>query len=625
MVKRILRFSLIALVWLLIVATPAYAVSVTNALYVADLVTVNAGDATTNVSTVCDINTQSLIDGKYVTEDLLNTAVQAPGGTDIAYMPGVGDSDPWVFFVPSIGTSESKSYMFYAGGPAMQEGFMYFPESGGMTTDDDPSLELGNSFTIEQKGYVDTSAGSDKNLVFKGGAFRIYISAEGSITAEMLTTGSVNPDAAAGNVCLYNNNAVYATARSAATGTLRGTLSIGQSPPGATFQVERGFVQFDTSDIPDDAVITSAVLHLRGSQDASTDDFNIVIQSGMPTYPHSPLAVGDYDMTHYSGNYGQMNTADFIIGDNPITLTADGLDLINKVGTTKFCLRSDEDINNSAPANNELVNCTRANTTLTVNYSSASVAVTATGITSGVRKVVTTATGGGTNLLTIQVYDENDVLIDDDSAALGGASVPDNDNDWSFLTNGSAPYMDCHKIWVGGTLVQHIVYERDTTFDDLTEYNNDATPTFRTTSSDSDVSATFQNFSPISENECTAGGAEETPELLSGTAEMPKEFYGAEGGGTDHLPGAGLINSMLDAGGIPQDLFWIMSVYGLAAVAALVSFRFLKSMLWPALISGMIILVFALITWGNPIPLWSFFIYAVIAAGLLVSERVFGW
>jgi len=622
MVKRILRFSLIALVWLLIVATPAYAVSVTNALYIADLVTVNTGDATTKVSTVCDINIQALVDGKYITEDLLNTAIQTSGGTDIAYMPGVEDSDPWVFFVPSIGASESKSYLFYAGGPAMQEGFYYFPDSGGMTTADGASLELGNNFQIEQRGWIDTSAGADKNLVYKDGALRIYISADQEITATILATTSINPVAAGGDVNLCNNNAVYATARSAATANgITANIRVGQL---TGYVVERGYPQFDTSSIPDDSVIFSAVLHLRGSVDNSDTDFNIVIQSGMPTYPSSPLVTTDYNMTYYSGNYGQMNTSAFVIGDNPITLTADGLDLINKTGTTKFCLRSDEDINNSAPTNNERVTCSIANTTLTVNYLIVA-PITATGITSGVRKVVTTATGGGTNLLTIQVYDENDVLLDDDSAALGGASVLDNDNDWSFLTNGSASYMDCHKIWVGGTLKQHIIYERDTTFTDQSGNGNDATPTFRTTSSDSDVSATFQNFSPISENECTAGGAEETPEILGGATEMPKEFYGAEGGGTGHLPGAGLINSMLDAGGIPQDLFWIMSVYGLAAVAALVSFRFLKSMLWPALISGMIILVFALITWGNPIPLWSFFIYAVIAAGLLVSERVFGW
>jgi len=596
MVKRILRFSLIALVWLLIVATPAYAVSVTNALYIADLVVVNAGDATTNVSTVCDINTQSLIDGKYATEDLLNTAIQAPGGTDIAYMPGVGDSDPWVFFVPSIGTSESKSYMFFAGGPAMQEGFMYFPDSGGMVTDDDASLELGNNFQIEQSVYVDTSAGADKDLVLKAGAFKLYIS-EGDIQASILsitpTDETLRPDGAGDETNIT-------------------------SVIGAATHWEAVSDESDAS-----YVYTTSAGYLRDlytcEDSSSAGDINSVtiffrIRSSLQPYaaygqPVFKIGGNIYTGTEQHQGYSYFDDKSQVYSTSPATGMAWAWSEINgmQIGLN---LRAD---------GSHTAYCSEV--WIDVNYDKEdeepAVAVTAEDISGGEHIVKVPA--DGTDL---KIYVDDELK---DSAALGGASVIDNTNDWSFLTNGSALYMEYHKIWVGGTLVQHIVYERDTTFDDLTEYNNDATPTFRTTSSDSDVSATFQNFSPISENECTAGGAEETPELLGGAAEMPKEFYGAEGGGTGHLPGAGLINSMLDAGGIPQDLFWIMSVYGLAAVAALVSFRFLKSMLWPALISGMIILVFALITWGNPIPLWSFFIYAVIAAGLLVSERVFGW
>ena len=80
MAKKVLQFSLIALVGLLAVALPAYAADVDGASYVADIVAVNAGTATTNVAAVCPINTQALIDGKYVTSDLLNTALQTQEG-----------------------------------------------------------------------------------------------------------------------------------------------------------------------------------------------------------------------------------------------------------------------------------------------------------------------------------------------------------------------------------------------------------------------------------------------------------------------------------------------------------------------------------------------------------------
>ncbi|GAH38408.1 unnamed protein product, partial [marine sediment metagenome] len=201
-------------------AVPAYAASVANALYVADLVVKNAGDAATNVTVVFSINDQALIDGKYVTSDLLNTAIQTPGGTDVPYMPGVG-TNPWVLWVPSITASEQKCNMFYCGGPAMQTGFMYFPESGGMTTPDSASLELGDNFTIEQRGWVDTSSGSDKNLVYKEDAFRIYISAVNETlykrygdTFTKLTDPTALPTGNGGGTAFTSDGAYLAVAHS---------------------------------------------------------------------------------------------------------------------------------------------------------------------------------------------------------------------------------------------------------------------------------------------------------------------------------------------------------------------------------------------------------------------------
>ena len=185
--------------------------------------------------------------------------------------------------------------------------------------------------------------------------------------------------------------------------------------------------------------------------------------------------------------------------------------------------------------------------------------------------------------------------------ALGGASVPDNANNWSFITNGSMPYMDYHKIWVDGTPNQHIVYERDTTFDDLTAYNNDATPTFVTTSSDPDVSAVFQNFRPITEAKCAAGIVEEEPEIIPTPPEEPTAFFGGAESGIENLPGAAAINDLLDSAGVPQDLFWILTIYYLALGAALLSYHFIRSsLLWPAIVGGVVIAFFSAVCLGKP-------------------------
>ncbi|WP_149867358.1 hypothetical protein [Dehalococcoides mccartyi] len=59
-----------------------------------------------------------------------------------------------------------------------------------MTADDDASLELGNNFIIEQEGYINTDASSDKNLVYKEGAFRSYVSGDNEITSSIYGLGA---------------------------------------------------------------------------------------------------------------------------------------------------------------------------------------------------------------------------------------------------------------------------------------------------------------------------------------------------------------------------------------------------------------------------------------------------
>ncbi len=163
----------------------------------------------------------------------------------------------------------------------------------------------------------------------------------------------------------------YSDARNSNGGIIDTTfIEIGQQDTGSVFHISRGFVFFDTSSIPDSATIDSAVLSLYGHQDLSAEDFSIIVQNGQPTYPHDPLVENDYNRDHYSGNGGSFNTNSFITdGYNDINLNSDGKSWINKEGTTKFCLRNDNEINNNAPEKwiYEIVRV-KLNAKLTVEY-----------------------------------------------------------------------------------------------------------------------------------------------------------------------------------------------------------------------------------------------------------------
>jgi len=120
------------------------------------------------------------------------------------------------------------------------------------------------------------------------------------------------------------------------------------------YHIERAFVYFDTSSIPEDADITSVILSLYIEADQSNEDFNITIQNGQPTYPHMPLESGDFYYGHYIGNYGSRNTSE-ISGTGYWNITITDFTIINTDGYTKLCLRSSKDIEEIAPTDKELV------------------------------------------------------------------------------------------------------------------------------------------------------------------------------------------------------------------------------------------------------------------------------
>jgi len=117
--------------------------------------------------------------------------------------------------------------------------------------------------------------------------------------------------------------------------------------PGLVHAIYRSFLSFDTSAIPVGVTITSAILYIY-KWDAGTNidtEFDLVIQDGQPTYPHSTLVVGDYNRDHYHNNGGSINTASISSGAyTAIPLNDNGKKWINKGGLTKFCLRNSREI-----------------------------------------------------------------------------------------------------------------------------------------------------------------------------------------------------------------------------------------------------------------------------------------
>ena len=125
-----------------------------------------------------------------------------------------------------------------------------------------------------------------------------------------------------------------------------------------SYMVYRSYVYFDSAAIPDGAVVTDARLYLRtAGSDPDNDNVRVFIVSGMATYPHDPLVVGDYDYNQYAfgTNYGYGDYTDNDLGAagyhliNANAGTATLASIINITGYTKLCLIERRDKENELP------------------------------------------------------------------------------------------------------------------------------------------------------------------------------------------------------------------------------------------------------------------------------------
>lgn len=109
---------------------------------------------------------------------------------------------------------------------------------------------------------------------------------------------------------------------------------------GSNFNMNvRSVFLFDTSGLPDDAIITSGTLSLRGKEKYNNVGNNLAI--GMVTSnptSSSALATGDYAYTKFGTTYfGNCSYSSWSVsGYNNITLDANGIANISKTGISKF-------------------------------------------------------------------------------------------------------------------------------------------------------------------------------------------------------------------------------------------------------------------------------------------------
>lgn len=118
-----------------------------------------------------------------------------------------------------------------------------------------------------------------------------------------------------------------------------------------TYFIHRGFLPFDTSSLPDDAVITAATLYCYVTQKYSVSAGSCCLVAGTPA-SNTALVDDDFDQVGTTElasrkTYSGLTTSAY----NSWALNADGLAAISKTGYTRFAFRTAKDLDNSAPSN----------------------------------------------------------------------------------------------------------------------------------------------------------------------------------------------------------------------------------------------------------------------------------
>lgn len=169
------------------------------------------------------------------------------------------------------------------------------------------------------------------------------MSGDGSISYNASTSWAIAHDALTGNLSNYT-----ATTFKVNSGSLKG----------GKFNIERVFLPFDTSALPDNATVTDAKLKIftdaKLDADNDGDDWVSVVQASQGSA--TSLAVADYDLAGSINNPAEgidsterkditgVSTAQYLI----FKLNSVGRNWVSKTATTKLALREGHDMINSS-------------------------------------------------------------------------------------------------------------------------------------------------------------------------------------------------------------------------------------------------------------------------------------
>lgn len=568
--KLIARLTLVLIIMLL-AAFPAMASTLTDATYNGTLRVTNSSDAASSVAAAFPLNAQNLIDAGYMASDFSNIAITY-GGADMAFMPGHGEN-PWMVYVPSIAQNGILDYKLYTGGSTPMGGKLaYFPGDAGLTINDAAALELGNNFEVEVAGLFTNEPAV---CVLKNNAFALLKGNNAIDAAIMGSTAQEGDAGTSGSLKFSTSYTRYGINLIGFSGLIT-NISAGLEREGTV----PGNYSVTIRNANDDSII--AIVATREANSLSTAltvlDFGTSVLIRYPTDIRVLVEHEYSDATNYIAIGKSIAAGKYI-----------------RYGT-KYTENTD---------------CYLVG----IDYEPIVSMTTLAGITSGDKTVKAYADGSN-------MYVSVDGVTSEPIAISG---VPNNTNPYICFANGSMPYVDYLKVTVNGTLQQHLVYQyAETPVIDISGQDNQpASVSVRTTSSDADVSASLISFTPINESiasDIGVGGTSSSP--IATTPTQPDNMYEDPDGTSEiKLPGAAVINDLLDASNTPYAFFWLPVIGAIIIFASYFTYKYAPSLLVKAAANWVLFIFFAAV---GVFGFWTFVLFFICSWTMIVHSRSYG-
>lgn len=564
--------------------------SIAGSLYKAGISIANAGAAASNVSTVFTLNTADMITAGFANGAVTDVSIRSASGADVAFMPGHG-ANPWVLSVPSI-TANGHDTNFLYTSAATGGNIRYFPGSAGVTTNDAAALELGNDFSIETKGYVDTASGSGKYIFNKPGAL--------TVDAGITTAGKITAT-------------YYKTAGIAGSPLSQSSYDTDVALYGASYRI---FTQTISSFV---GRITSCQLYLY-KVGSPTGNVSVKIYNAATNTEIGTLGTIDSaSLTGVVATYTFSGTPVEIASSTNILL---GVEYTG--GDVGNLIRVKQDNFGNAYATSGYSYSTGAGWQL----AQADLAWANLTWTNVIGKTLDAAVASGEH--TVKVYADTANFsmdidgINVDSEALGGTSVLNNANNIVMLANGAMPYVEYSKVTVGGTLKQHLAWQYGATLTDQSGLaNNPASVSFLTASTDADVTAIITSFQPITEAKAPAVAPSGSNPWINGVPVIGGTFISGAPAAT--FPGASIITAIATATSTPAQIpmtlipAFIIIMLSLALTKFLASNNNRSTLIKAVVIASLIGLLIA--TKGFDFWMLLFFLFPASAVCMASSQQ----